>query len=256
MSAIAEIAAADWDACAGAGNPFVSHAFLERAGGQRLGQRAHRLAAAARGAARRGRRRSLAVAPMYVKSHSYGEYVFDHGWANALERAGGQLLSEAAGRGAVQPGDRAAAAAPAGRRRCRSRPLARALQQACASLDTVLRPRHLLHRGGMGRRWARPAGCSASACSSIGRTQGYASFDDFLGALSSRKRKVLRRERRDAQAAGLEFARCTGGDLTERALGRVLSLLHVDRRTANGASAYLTRGSSRCWASGWATGWC
>ena len=61
---------------------------------------------------------------------------------------------------------------------------------------------------------------------------GYGSFDDFLGALSSRKRKVLRRERRDANAAGLTFLALSGAEITERALGRVLSLLPstVDRK--------------------------
>ena len=64
---------------------------------------------------------------------------------------------------------------------------------------------------------------------------GYASFDDFLGALSSRKRKVLRRERRDANAAGLTFQALTGADITERALGCVLSLLPRRPWIANGA---------------------
>ena len=58
---------------------------------------------------------------------------------------------------------------------------------------------------------------------------GYASFDDFLAALSSRKRKVIRRERRDANAAGLTFHALRGRDITERALGRVLPLLHLHR---------------------------
>jgi len=86
--AIGEVDPAEWDACAGADNPFVSHAFLsvlEDSGSANartgwLPQ--HAVLRDEAGAV-------LAVAPMYAKSHSYGEYVFDHGWANALERAGG-----------------------------------------------------------------------------------------------------------------------------------------------------------------------
>ena len=69
-------------------NPFVSHAFFPRAGSLRLGHGAHRLAAAA--SARQGCDGTIVgVVPCYLKSHSQGEYVFDHGWADAYERAGG-----------------------------------------------------------------------------------------------------------------------------------------------------------------------
>ncbi len=100
-----------WDALAGADNPFVSHAFLtalEDSGSVgpgtgwtpgAAGDRERRKAACSR--------RSRPIA----KSHSQGEYVFDHAWADAWERAGRQLLPQAADRGAVHPGDRAAAAA-------------------------------------------------------------------------------------------------------------------------------------------------
>lgn len=86
--AIAEIPAHEWDACAGGDNPFLSHAFL-------LALEDSGSAVAERGwlpqhaALRDGAGRMLACAPAYAKSHSQGEYVFDHGWADALERAGG-----------------------------------------------------------------------------------------------------------------------------------------------------------------------
>src|SRR6201995_5657415 len=84
---IAEISAADWDACAGDGNPFVSHAFLSAledsgSAGARTGWLPQHAVL------RTEDKRVVAVVPMYAKSHSYGEYVFDHGWANALERVG------------------------------------------------------------------------------------------------------------------------------------------------------------------------
>src|SRR6185437_1602485 len=86
-ASIAEVDATEWDACAGSDNPFVSHAFLSAledsgSANARTGWLPqHAVLRAEDG-------RITAVAPMYAKSHSYGEYVFDHGWANALERVG------------------------------------------------------------------------------------------------------------------------------------------------------------------------
>src|SRR5690349_18287148 len=85
---IGEIDAAQWDACAGADNPFLSHAFLkalEDSGScrPRTGWQPQHLALEGRGGS------IVGVVPLYLKSHSYGEYVFDHAWANAYERAGG-----------------------------------------------------------------------------------------------------------------------------------------------------------------------
>src|SRR5690606_31641238 len=85
---VAAIPAADWDRCAGGGDPFLSHAFLsalEESGSAtaRAGWQPVPLTIAA------GGRCIEAVAPAYVKSHSQGEYVFVHGWAQAWERAGG-----------------------------------------------------------------------------------------------------------------------------------------------------------------------
>src|SRR5579872_4677379 len=86
--AIAEIPAADWNACAGDDNPFVSHAFLSAvedsgSANARTGWLPQHAVLSD------GEGRIVACAPMYAKSHSYGEYVFDHGWAHAFERAGG-----------------------------------------------------------------------------------------------------------------------------------------------------------------------
>ncbi len=235
--AIAEISAAEWDACAGAGNPFVGHAFLSAV--EDSGSAGPRTGWLPRHAALRDAAGALlAGAPMYAKSHSYGEYVFDHGWAHALERAGGSYypklqvavpFSPVPGpRLLIRPG---AGVAPVA--------LARALAQAGAELDVssvhvtfcaetewdALGRAGWLQRLGMQFHW---------------HNQGYADFEEFLGALSSRKRKVLRRERRDANAAGLTFRALTGGDLRERhwdAFYRFYTST-VDRKWG---SAYLTR---------------
>src|SRR6201997_2208064 len=97
-AAIAEIPADAWDACAGDNNPTVSHAFLnalEESGSttQRTGWAPQHLALAD------SKGELVGAVPLYLKSHSYGEYVFDYGWADAYERAGGRyypkLLSAA-----------------------------------------------------------------------------------------------------------------------------------------------------------------
>ncbi len=86
---LSRIRAADWDECAGPDNPFVSHAFLDAL-------EASNSACAETGwlpqhlVLEDGNRNLLGAVPMYLKSHSYGEYVFDHGWAQAIERAGGR----------------------------------------------------------------------------------------------------------------------------------------------------------------------
>ena len=236
-SAIAEIAAAEWDACAGEGNPFVSHAFLSAL--EDSGSAGPRTGWLGRHAALRDAAGGLlAVAPMYAKSHSYGEYVFDHGWANALERAGGDYYPklQVAAPFSPVPGPRLLVRPGAG---VPHATLAGALAQACRELGLssvhvtfctepewqALGQGGWLQRLGMQFHW---------------ENEGYASFEDFLGVLASRKRKVLRRERRDANAAGLAFQALSGTDLRERhwdAFYRFYTST-VDRKWG---SAYLTR---------------
>ncbi|PTS89975.1 GNAT family N-acetyltransferase, partial [Sphingomonas sp. HMWF008] len=86
---VSAIPAADWDACAGSANPFVSHAFLsilERSGSARSRTGWQPVPIIVDGPDGK----PAAIAPAYAKSHSQGEYVFDHAWADAWERAGGR----------------------------------------------------------------------------------------------------------------------------------------------------------------------
>jgi predicted N-acyltransferase len=235
--AIAEIDAADWDACAGSGNPFVSHAFLaavEDSGsaGPRTGWLPqHAVLRTASG-------QVVAAAPMYAKSHSYGEYVFDHGWANAFERAGGKYYPklQVASPFSPVPGPRLLIRPDSG---VPVAAMAGALEQACGELGTSsvhitfcteaewdgLGEAGWLQRLGMQFHW---------------ENQGYASFDDFLAALSSRKRKVLRRERRDANDCGLEFVTLRGPEISRQQWDAFYAFYTstVDRKWG---SAYLTR---------------
>lgn len=234
---IAEIGQADWDLCAGTDNPFIGYAFLsalEDSGstGKRTGWLPQHLALRGAGGA------LLGVVPCYAKSHSYGEYVFDHGWADALERAGGQYYPklQAAVPFSPVPGPRLLLRPEAG---VPPALLGQCLVQACSELAfssvhvtfcteaeaAALAGAGWLHRLGMQFHW---------------RNESYGSFEDFLEAMASRKRKSIRRERRDAQASGLVFHTLTGSEITKRhwdAFFRFYTAT-VDRKWG---SAYLTR---------------
>ena len=157
----------------------------------------------------------LGAVPCYVKSHSQGEYVFDHGWADAFERAGGSYYPK------LQV---SVPFTPATGRRLLTRPgpqaetvggvLADALADLCkrsnaSSVHVTFLPEpewQLLGARGYLQRTHRQFHWENA---------GYATFDDFLGVLASRKRKVIRREREDALASGLTVHWLTGSDLTE-----------------------------------------
>ena len=235
--AIKDIDPADWDACAGDGNPFVSHAFLSVV--EDSGSANARTGWVPQHAVLRNEAGVVvACAPIYAKSHSYGEYVFDHGWANALERVGERYYPK------LQV---AVPFSPVPGPRLLRRPgtgvsvgvLANALEQACqahdvSSVHVTFCQEDEWH--GLGEAgWLRRMGMQFHW-----ENDGYKDFDDFLGALSSRKRKVLRRERRDANAAGLTFHSLSGADITERHWDAFFRFYHatVDRKWG---SAYLTR---------------
>jgi predicted N-acyltransferase len=238
-SSIAAIDATEWDACTG-GNPFVSHAFLSAV--EESGSTGRRTGWMPQHAVLRDETgRLLGAAPMYAKSHSYGEYVFDHGWANAFEQAGGRYYPklQVASPFSPVPGPRLLVHPESGHSAAAMTvALAAALRQACGELSLssvhvtfcgeaeyeALGAQGWLQRIGMQFHW---------------ENAGYGSFDDFLAALNSRKRKALRRERRDANAAGLTFRTLQGHEITARhwkAFHRFY-LSTVDRKWG---SAYLT----------------
>jgi predicted N-acyltransferase len=235
-SSIHEIDAQDWNACAGDHNPFVSFEFLSAV--EDSGSAGSRTGWLPQHACLRDEAgRIVGIVPMYAKSHSYGEYVFDHGWANAYERAGGSYYPklQVAVPFSPVPGPRLL------RRPDSSVPfaaLAQGLVQACQELN--LSSVHITF-------------CDSEEWEALGRagwlqrigTQfhwsnaGYGCFDDFLGAMSSRKRKSIRRERRDA-AAGLSFRTLRGSEITRPMWDAFFAFYQstVDRKWG---SAYLTR---------------
>jgi uncharacterized protein len=268
---LAEIPAAAWDGCAGGSddangrtalgsavklisednlsselltrgkvdNPFITHAFLSSleasfsVGGRTGWQPRHLLAEASDGTL-------LGAAPCYVKSHSRGEYVFDHGWAEAFEHAGGDYYPKlqvavpftpvTGPRLLARPGPLAQAVRGA---------LADALIEITTASDLssahvtfltepewrTLGERGFLLRNDQQFHWDN---------------EGYASFDDFLGRLASRKRKAIRRERKEALAPGIEVAWLSGADLTE-AVWDAFFAFYMDTGSRKWGRPYLTR---------------
>jgi len=211
VEAIGAIDAARWDACAGATNPFVSHAFLlalEESGciGGRTGWLArHVVAEDAEGGV-------VACAPLYLKAHSQGEYVFDHGWAEAWQRAGGRYYPKllCAVPFSPVPGPRLLLRDPADGvlRATLARGLVALAEEGgvsslhanfCTPEDAeAFRAAGMLLRTGFQFHW---------------ENRGYGSFEDFLGALSHSKRKSIRKERREVAATGVELATLRGDEL-------------------------------------------
>ena len=206
---VAGFPAAEWDACAGSGNPFLSHAFLsalEESGSAtaRTGWQPVPIAIDGPDG------RLAAVAPAYVKSHSQGEYVFDHGWAQAWEQAGGNYYPklQIAVPFTPVPGRRLLALDPA---------LASGL---IAAAEAVVRQHglssaHATFIADEEVALFEAAGWLIRADSQFHwHNDGYADFDGFLAALSSRKRKTIRKERA-AALDGLTVEHITGADITE-----------------------------------------
>jgi hypothetical protein len=213
LGGIGEVAAAAWDACAGGDNPFVSHAFLsalEESGSAapETGWAPRHLVVEDAGGA------IVGAAPAYLKSHSYGEYVFDHAWADAFERAGGSYYPKLQVAVPFTPvtGPRLmvrAGADPAMVRRALIAGCVALARSAGVSSLHVTFPTEAEWRGlgaaGFLLRTDRQFHWS---------NRGYRSFDDFLAQLASRKRKAVRRERRAALTAGLAIETLTGAAIT------------------------------------------
>ncbi len=215
---VADIPAALWDTCAcpeaaGGGrphDPFTTHRFLsalERSGsvGPGTGWEPHPLIARAEGEA-------IAVLPLYAKGHSQGEYIFDHSWAHAWERAGGQYYPKL---------QAAVPFTPATGRRLLARPgweepgRAALIQGAVQiAADNDLSSLHVTFCTEEEARAGARMGLLARASQQFHwRDEGFGSFEGFLGALSSRKRKTIRKERATAQGFGGRIRRLTGADI-------------------------------------------
>ncbi len=218
MGRIAEISADAWDACAGTSDPFLSHSFflaLEESGSVSIDagwQPQHLVLEDKNGEA-------LAVMPLYLKNHSYGEYVFDWGWADAYHRAGGNYypklqaavpFTPVTGRRLLVRQD-----LPADQQVGLRRALLSGLSQLARQLGVS--SFHITFQNKEDWRLSGEMGL-------LQRTDrqfhwindDFDSFEDFLGALSSRKRKTIRKERRAIAEKGVDILAITGPQIEER----------------------------------------
>jgi len=209
-ASVSAIPARDWQACAGDANPTVHHDFfraLEESGSAsaETGWTPRHLVARTAGGEIAG------ILPAYLKSHSFGEYVFDHSWADAFERAGGDYYPklQIAVPFTPVPGPRLLLADP---------------QAGPALLDAAADAVEAAGLSSAHATFIAPGQVPVfEAAGWLIRTdqqfhwqnRGYRDFQDFLDQLASRKRKAIRKERQTALASGLEIRCLTGPELEE-----------------------------------------
>jgi predicted N-acyltransferase len=251
VNAIGDVSAEAWDACANPRNepqavdpeyplnPFLAHSFLsaletsKSVGGRSGWHVQHLLVKDADGSL-------LGAAPCYLKSHSRGEYVFDGGWAEAYERAGGSYYPK------LQV---AVPFTPACGRRLLVRPGPHAGEVRNALAAGLIELCRVERASGVHVTFAtEPEFRFLGELGFLQRTDqqfhwenhGYASFDEFLAALAARKRKTIRRERHEALANGVTVQWLTGSDLTE-AVWDDFFAFYIETGSRKWGYPYLTR---------------
>lgn len=267
VPSVSDIPAAEWDACANpradpdsldnldtlassgvAGyscvnsrpgyNPFVSHAFFAAA--EASGSACARTGWGPRHLLAKLDDKIVGVVPCYLKSHSQGEYVFDRGWADAYERAGGRYYPKLQASVPFTPatGPRLLIRGDVDRDRI-GEVLARGLMGLCDATDAssvhvtfareaeakFLAEHGFLLRNDQQFHW---------------HNDGYGSFDDFLGSLNSRHRKGIKRERREALSAGITIHALNGADITEDAWDAFFEF-YMETGSRKWGRPYLTR---------------
>jgi len=206
---VAEFRRDEWDGCAGTANPFVCHDFLsalEDSGSATARTGWQPVPVAIDGSDGK----PGAILPAYAKSHSQGEYVFDHAWADAWHRAGGRYYPKLQIAAPFSP-------VPGPRLLLRDPSLASALISAAETLvrENALSSAHATFvEPGQLPLFEAAGWLLRSDRQFHWINRGYASFEDFLGALASRKRKAIRKERA-AATAGLDIVHLSGSDLRE-----------------------------------------
>jgi predicted N-acyltransferase len=235
VRSLAGIDAGEWNALPGTHVPFLRHEFLhalEASGcaSPDTGWNPHHLLLLAPGG------RLVGAMPLYLKAHSWGEFVFDFAWAEAYHRAGLRYYPRLVAAVPFTPatGPRLLAADDAGRSALLAG--ARELLQRLGASSL-----HVLFPAAEDRTFLESAGLMPRLdCQFHWKNEGYASFDDFLAGFTAEKRKKLKRERRRIPEAGIECKTLTGreldGDMVE-----VIYRLHAMTFARYGHAPYLNR---------------
>ena len=242
LGAIAEVPAEQWDACAGADDPFARHAFLaalEDSGSvsAETGWQPHHLVVEDEAGT------VIGAAPLYLKGHSYGEFVFDWGWADAYERAGGRYYPKLQAAIPFTP--------VTGRRLLIRRDLAETTQERLADAMSAALVELAGNLGVSSVHVTFPTEAEWRRFGELGfllrtskqfhwENRGYGTFEDFLDGLASRKRKAIRKERRAVAESGVALSVLTGADITP-AHWDAFYRFYRDTSERKWGPAYLTR---------------
>ncbi|UCJ14753.1 GNAT family N-acetyltransferase [Pseudomonas sp. MM211] len=235
LHALNELDAATWDGLLSSPQPFLRHAFLSAledsgsVGGRSGWQAAHQVLLGADG-------KPLAALPAYVKYHSSGEYVFDHGWADACRRAGIAYYPKLLGAIPFSPvtGQRLLGTAEAA---------GQLLDGVTASLEEQgLSSLHVNFTDAAGDEMlqGREGWLQRLGCQFHWHNRGYRDFQDFLDTLSSRKRKQMRKEREQVAGQGIHFDWREGQQLSEAEWDFVYHC-YANTYHIRGQAPYLTR---------------
>lgn len=237
LPSLTEVSPADWDALYPGDYPFIQHRFLlaleqsASVGDDSGWQPAHAVV--------REAGRVIGALPLYGKSHSYGEYVFDWGWADAFERAGGRYYPKLIAAIPFTPATGPRLGALAGRENevaaALDTRLAGLLAGGAASGVHILFPQH-----DSAEHWPHQRYLSRWGCQFHWFDQGFGDFDGFLASFASRKRKNISRERQKVAAAGLELQAATGTELTPGDWREFYSLYQLTYLKRSGHGGYLT----------------
>lgn len=230
-----EISAQEWNALSGPDNPFMQHGFFKAV-------EASRSASAETGwmachfCIKGEDGKAAALMPAYIKSHSQGEYVFDHSWADALHRAGGKYYPKLQASVPFTP-------ATGPRLLTRDPALKTALIRGAQSFaeQKGISGLHLTFLTQEDRAACQAAGLAMRTDQQFHwQNDGYQTFDDFLAALSSRKRKNIRKERKQALSSGLTIEHIRGADITEAHWDAYFEF-YLDTSERKWGRAYLNR---------------
>ena len=238
-ASVRDIARDDWDRLANPPgtefNPLVCHDFFRAL--EQSGSATARTGWAARHIVETdGPGRIAGIAPCYLKSHSQGEYVFDHGWADAFHRAGGRYYPKLQVAVPFTPvtGERLFAASAATRKSLATGLIDQCAEDRASSIHVTFLPERDWQALGAGP-WLR-----RNDIQFHWHNQGYDSFGDFLKTLSAQKRKNIRKERETVGNAGLTFECLTGSDIKEKHWDAFFRF-YMDTGSRKWGRPYLTR---------------
>jgi predicted N-acyltransferase len=219
-------------------NPFVAHAFFAAA--EESGSAIARTGWGARHLIAKIDDRVVGIVPCYLKAHSQGEYVFDRGWADAYERAGGRYYPKLQCSVPFTPATGPRLLIRNGVDRAQ---IGSALASGLIALTDVSKASsaHVTFmREAEWKLLASHGFLQRTDQQFHWHNQGFATFDDFLASLNSRHRKAIKRERREAVAADISIHRLTGNDITEDAWDAFFEF-YMETGSRKWGRPYLTR---------------